>query len=99
MKNVLLLTALLSIVISFQAKAAAFAGSYLSTTVGYGTIYTSEQKGVLKMYEDGQEFLMNGEMTLILEETVRNIQAINPELSEYEIVEELMTHAGTILGH
>ncbi|MEA9355875.1 hypothetical protein SHI21_06675 [Bacteriovorax sp. PP10] len=99
MKKFLVLAAILSTVFSFQAKAAAIAGSYLATTLAYGSLYMSEHNKVAQVYADGQEFLMNGDMSLSLEELVRNTKATHPELSEYEIVDGLMNEAGAILGN
>lgn len=100
MKKTLLLATILSTVISFQANALTIVGSYAATTLAYGSIYSSEQhKELAQIYADGQEFLMNGEMSLLLQEVVHNTQSAHPELSEYEIVDRLMAESGTILGH
>lgn len=98
MKTLIILAVIISSVATTQVKAAAIAGSYLATTLVYGSLAFSERGAHKQVIEDSQDYLQTGDMSLALAQTVRDVQAIHPDMSESEVVDAIMNEAETMLG-
>lgn len=102
MKTLIILAVIVSTIASTQVKAAAIAASYLSTTLAYGVFASSEKSGInsgaKQILVDAQDYLQTGDMTLALAQTVRDVQSVNPDMSESEVVDVVMTEAQDMLG-
>lgn len=105
MKKMIMGMALLSTIVSMNAQAGAVAGSSLVyTSAGVGLVSTfahcAESNCKLQAEQvlvDGQNYLASGEVTVYLNQKIKDIQASHPDLSAEEALEVLIDASEKIL--
>lgn len=67
------------------------------TTIANGGEVGSIHKEAAQFVEDGQGYMQSGSITPFLESKMNMMRAVNPELSDEEIMDGLLDAAATIL--
>lgn len=103
MKKLLILAVLFSTLTGTQANAAAVAGASvvgLSTSFGFwGTIGMTYGKEMAVAIEDSQDYLQTGNMSASLEQVVRDIQRVHPEMGDNEVIDAILFDSGTVIAN